>query len=95
MTKEELLEHTKPVDRNKLILQVEAKETLIPGNEGVFLNEGYSYELDGSIPQIADSIAKLAIQLDLDTTLGDNAGQMFINLIEQYYIKTTQEAKES
>ena len=72
--------------RLKQICLIHAVEKLSPTEEGIELNEGYSYEVDGSLPQLADSIAKLAIELDKEKeAFGDNGGNLFINLIVEFY----------
>ena len=72
--------------RLKQICIIHSVETLTPTEEGIELNEGYSYEVDGSLPQLADSIAKLAIELDKEKeTFGDNGGNLFIKLIVEFY----------
>lgn len=77
----EMTEHT----RTTTILKIEALENLEPTEDGMDLNEGYSYEVQGSLPQLADSLAKMAIEMDKDLDLGDNAGGAFVALITQYY----------
>lgn len=80
----------KPVEtvtRTKLILEVRAVENLDPTEEGMELNEGYQYEVNGSLPQLADGIAKMAIEMNKDSDLGENAGGVFLELITQYYRK--------
>ena len=76
-----------PVTRTKLILEVRAIEKLDPTEEGMELNEGYQYEVNGSIPQLADSIAKMAIEMDKSKDLGEAAGGAFLELVNQYYQK--------
>lgn len=74
--------------RRRLILEVQAIEILTPQEEGVELNEGYDYKVDGAIPELADSLAKLAVEMDKDPELGEKAGGAFLNLIQQYYDMT-------
>ena len=76
-----------PVTRTKLILEVRAIEKLDPTEEGMELNEGYQYEVNGSIPQLADGIAKMALEMDKDENLGEAAGGAFLELVNQYYQK--------
>jgi len=71
--------------RTTTILTIEALEQLTPGEEGVELNEGYQYEVKGSIPQLADAIAKLAHEMDKDKDMGTKGGGAFLALIAQYY----------
>lgn len=79
------LKKIEEVKRTRLILEIKAVESLSPEEEGMVLNEGYEYRLDGAVPQIADGIAKLAMEMDKDTDMGDKAGGAFIALIQQYY----------
>lgn len=72
------------VARTQNILIIKAKELLTPNDEGIELNEGYEYELNGALPQIADGFAKMLVELDKDNK---NIGGGFLTLIEQYYIK--------
>lgn len=86
MTKEEL-QDIKPVVRTKTILNIKVVEKLEPEEEGIELNEGYEYEIEGSLPQLADGFAKMLLELDKDKTMGDRAGAAFLTLIQQYYIQ--------
>jgi len=76
-----------PVERTKTILEIKVIEKLSPEKDGVELNEGYRYNVDGSLPQLADGLAKLAIEFDNDIKLGVNVGQAFLVLTAQYYEK--------
>lgn len=89
-TKEELMK-MKAVNRMETILEIQAVEKLKPEKDGIELNEGYNYTMNGSIPQVADGIAKMAIEMDKLEEMGSNAGKGFIILIEQYYKKATEE----
>lgn len=81
------LQNMKPIKRTKTILVVKALEKLTPEENGVELNEGYEYETNGAIPQIADGIAKMAIEMDKLPDMGQNAGGAFVSLIVEYYTK--------
>lgn len=81
----EELVNMKPATRKKRICEIDSIENLSPTKEGVELNEGYDYSINGSIPQLADSIAKLAIEFDKNQDMGEKAGEMFITLIVHYY----------
>lgn len=81
---------TETSKRTRLILVVEAVEILEPNEEGMQLNDGYEYKVDGTFPELADSIAKMAAEMDKDPEFGENSGKVFIGLINQYY----QNAKE-
>lgn len=77
--------------RKKRILEIDTLENLEPEKEGMALNEGYEYTVDGAIPQLADALAKMAIEMDKDLSLGEAAGGMFITLIAQFYEKLKSE----
>ena len=81
------LKNMEPVDRTHTILNIKVVEKLTPEDEGVDLNEGYEYDLNGSIPQIADGLAKMFIEMDKQEDMGQDAGGALLNLIEQYYLK--------
>ena len=81
------LKNMDPVTRTNTILNIKVVEKLIPEEEGVNLNEGYEYDVNGTIPQLADGIAKMAIEMDKQPDLGDKAGGAFLSLVEQYYLK--------
>lgn len=71
------------------ILKIERKRDLsvTEDEQGMELNEGYEYTVNGAIPEIADGIAKLAIEMDKMTDLGERAGGYFLVLIGEYYNK--------
>ena len=73
--------------REKVILTIKSLELLEPTEEGMELNEGYDYEVNGSMPQLADGIAKMAIEMDKQEDMGHLAGGAFITLILQFYNK--------
>ena len=53
----------------------------------VELNEGYDFEVDAPIAEIADGLAKMAIEMDKMTELGEEAGGAFIQLVAEFYKK--------
>lgn len=69
--------------RTKTILVVKSLEVLEPKEEGMELNVGYEFEVDGPLPEVADGIAKMA--KELDKMQGENAGAYFVELIRQFY----------
>lgn len=81
------LKNLKPEKRTTKILEIRVLELLKPEKEGVELNEGYEYEINGSIPQLADGIAKMLIQMDKDKDFGKKGGNAFLTLITEYYNK--------
>lgn len=74
--------------RTKTILSIKTLEKLTPIEEGVELNEGYEFETNGALPEIADGIAKMANELDKMKELGENAGSYFLQLVSDYYSRT-------
>lgn len=81
----EVVEETieKEGKRTKTLLVVRSLEVLKPQEEGVELNVGYEFDVDGPLPEVADGIAKMA--KELDKIQGENAGAYFIELIRQFY----------
>lgn len=84
---DEIVEETieKESKRTKTILVVKSLEVLEPKEEGMELNVGYEFEVDGPLPEVADGIAKMA--KELDKMRGENAGAYFVELIRQFYEK--------
>ena len=77
--------------RDRVILQIKAIEAFEPNDEGISLNEGYSFDVNGAIPQLADGFAKMLIEMNKDKTFGENAGDGFLTLLNQYYMKLKSE----
>ena len=82
------IKEMEPVTRTSLILEISVVEKLTPNLEGVELNEGYTYRVEGSIPQLADGIAKMCVELDKLPDMGKNGGEMLLGLIIEYYKRT-------
>ena len=84
---DEIVEETieKESKRTKTILVVKSLEVLEPKEEGMELNVGYEFEVDGPLPEVADGIAKMA--KELDKMQDENAGAYFVELIRQFYEK--------
>lgn len=72
------------------ILKIEVLEKLESEKDGVELNEGYQFEVDGPIPQLADAIAKMAFEMDKEETLGNKGGGAFLALVAEYYKNLTE-----
>lgn len=72
----------------KTILTIKSrpKLTIDEAEIGLELNEGYEFDVDGALPEIADGIAKLAAELE-PNGFGENSGSYFISLINEYYKK--------
>lgn len=73
--------------RTVKILEVRKHEYVDLKQEGVEINGGYEYDLNGNLAEVADGLAKLAIEMDKDKSMGDNAGGYFITLISQFYAR--------
>lgn len=71
--------------RDKVILQITARNAIDAQEDGVYLNEGYSFSINGSIPQFADALAKMLIEMNKDPEFGEKAGDNFLTLLDQYY----------
>lgn len=84
MKKEELNELMNNKAKVKTLLVIKSKPVLSAKKKGVELNEGYDFEVDGAIPEIADAIAKFAVELPKNG-FGENSGSYFITLISEYY----------
>lgn len=80
-------ETLKESTRTKTILVIKALEKLKPTDEGVELNEGYEFETNGALPEIADGIAKMAVEIDKMQEIGEAGGAYFLGLILEYYKK--------
>lgn len=73
----------------KTIFVVGRKPLLDATKKGILLNDGYTYTVDGSIPELADAIAKFAIELPRNG-FGERSDSTFIELIKNYYDKLKQ-----
>ena len=72
-------------ERSSELLIIKRVETLDPTNEGLELNQGYTFAVDGPLPEVADGIAKMAQELDRMDGMDKNSGAYFIELICQFY----------
>ena len=71
----------------KTILTIKTMPKLeVAEDKGVTINDGYAFEVNGALPEIADGIAKLAFEMPKNG-FGENSGKYFITLIGQYYTK--------
>lgn len=71
----------------KTILTIKTMPKLeVAEDKGVTINDGYAFEVNGALPEIADGIAKLAFEMPKNG-FGENSGNYFITLIGQYYTK--------
>lgn len=72
--------------KSKTILVIKTKPVLKAENKGISLNDGYEFEVNGALPEIADGIAKFAKELE-PNGFGPNSGRYFVGLIQQYFDK--------
>jgi hypothetical protein len=89
--KEELKEFIKNNNltaKTILVIASRPKLTETENDEGLELNEGYEFEVNAAIPELADGIAKLAYELE-PNGFGEGSGGYFIQLINEYYKKLT------
>lgn len=70
----------------KTILTIKTKPSFKAGNKGLYLNDGYDFEVDGALPEIADGIAKFAKELPKND-FGEGSDSYFITLINEYFKK--------
>ena len=68
------------------ILKICRLQSFIPTEDGIELNEGYTFATNAPIPEIADGIAKMAIEIDKMKDIGEGAGAAFISLIQEYFV---------
>lgn len=90
----EIIEKTNNTEsiRLKKIFVICSKEhfSITEKKDGIELNEGYEFEVDGALPEIADGIAKFANELEKNG-FGQNSGRYFMSLINNFYDKLQQE----
>ena len=69
----------------KTILVIKSKPKLsLDENDDVTLNEGYEFDVNGAIPEIADAIAKFALELPKNGQ-GENSDTGFIQYINLFF----------
>lgn len=72
--------------RAKTILVIKTRPVFKAEQKGLNLNEGYEFEVNGAIPELADSIAKLAKELPAND-FGQDSDKYFLTLIMEYFKK--------
>lgn len=75
-----------PETKEKTILVIKTKITPKIVDDGIELNDGYNFEVNGALPEIADGIAKMAKELPANG-FGEGSDKYFITLIQQYFDK--------
>ena len=87
----ELLKTEDPLNsKTILVIKSKPKLSVSDNDEGVELNDGYEFEVNGAIPEIADGIAKMAVELE-PNGFGEKSGAYFIQLINEYYHRLTED----
>ena len=85
LTKKEIID-SMSVDGDT-ILSIKVKPVPLETNDGINLNEGYEFIVNGAIPQLADAISKMALEMPKNG-FGDNSDAGFITLINEFYKKS-------
>lgn len=70
--------------RKILTIISKPKLSVSEDEKGVELNDGYDFEVNGALPELADGIAKFARELP-NNGFGPDSGSYFITLIGEYY----------
>lgn len=52
--------------------------------KGIELNDGYDYSLNSPLPELADAIAKFAMELPKQN-IGEGSDKYFIQLVNEYF----------
>lgn len=65
------------------------KLTVADDDSGMELNDGYEYEVNGAMPEIADAIAKFAKELP-NNDFGETSDRYFIALIGEYFSRLSE-----
>lgn len=71
---------------SKTILTIKTRPSLKVNKKGLTLNDGYDFDVNGALPEIADGIAKFAKELPKNG-FGDRSDGYFITLINEYFKK--------
>lgn len=72
-----------------LVIKARPKLSVAEDDSGIELNDGYEFEVDAAVPEIADGIAKLAAELPKNG-FGETSDRYFISLIGEYFNKLKQ-----
>lgn len=83
-TIEKMLEDYQPKGETILTIITKPKLEVTEEADGVMINEGYDFKVSGAIPQLADAIAKLAIELPKNG-FGKDSDDGFIHYINWFY----------
>lgn len=69
--------------RTRKLLEISSVEKLDPSEEGYELSEGYVFEVNGSLMNVAHGISVFISELD--NQLESGAGETFMTLLTEYY----------
>lgn len=83
-TLEIIVEESNKEANSKTILVIKTKPIFKATKKGAQLNDGYEFEVNGALPEIADGIAKFAFELEKNG-FGKNSGPYFVSLISDYF----------
>lgn len=72
-----------------LVIKSRPKLSVSDDDTGMELNDGYEFEVDAAVPEVADGIAKFAAELPKNG-FGEDSDRYFISLIGQYFDKLKQ-----
>lgn len=73
-----------------LTIKRKPKLTVTEDETGLELNDGYDFEVDAAVPEIADGIAKFAKELP-NNGFGKDSDRYFIHLICEYFNKLNEQ----
>lgn len=80
----EAVEKTKIED--KTLLVIKSHPSLNTNKDGIEVNEGYDFETDGALPEVAHGVAMFAVELEKNG-YGKDSGAYFVYLIGEYFRK--------
>ena len=81
-----IIDESKDIFTPKTILTIKTRPNLKATKKGAELNDGYDFEVNGALPEIADGIAKFARELPKNG-FGKGSDGYFITLINEYFKK--------
>ena len=87
---EKALEEAQVAGETILTIKTRPLTKIAEDESGVELNEGYDFEVNGAIPQLADAIVKLALAMP-DNGFGKGSDKGFIVLINEFFNRARQE----
>ena len=91
--KEELkkfIEENPNAMKARTILVIKSRPLLAATEDGAELNEGYEFEVNAALPEIADGIVKLAMELE-NNGFGEGSNKLFIQLINEFFNKLNEQ----